>query len=139
MFDRFLEQTKNMPKVFDAKTHAVLDYLTVGAFFIMGGAFWGRHKRATAVSLLNGLFVLGYSVLTDYDGDGRRPISFETHGKLDVAQATLAGGLPTVLGFRSSKAALPFKIQSVNELFFISVTDFQRQGTIADRRRKQAA
>jgi len=139
MLDGFFHVTRNVRKVFDPKSHAVLDYLTTGAFLVMGAGYWGRHKRATAVALINGFFVLGYSLLTDYDGDHRRPISFETHGKLDLIQAGLAAGLPTLLGFGGS-TALPFRLQAGNELVVVSATDFQRQGTLADQREgRQAA
>jgi hypothetical protein len=134
MFNRVFEVTRNLPKVFDPKTHAVLDHLTTGAFLLMGAAFWGRHRRATAVALINGFFVLGLTLLTDYDGDGRRPISFQKHGELDVLQAALAAGLPTVLGFGSEKAALPFRLQAGNEMLVVSVTDFERRGTVAEER-----
>lgn len=139
MLDRFFRVTEDVPKIFDPKSHAILDHLTTGAFFIMGAAFWGRHRRATATALINGLFVLGISLLTDYDGDGRRPISFETHGKLDLVQAALAAGLPTVLGFGGNRAALPLRLQAANELLVVSVTDFQRQGTVAVERAEQRA
>jgi hypothetical protein len=128
-----------VPKVFDPKTHAVLDYLTTSAFLVMGAAFWGRHKRATAVSLINGIMVLGMSLLTDYDGDGKRPISFETHGKLDLVQAAMAGGLPSLLGFGGSAAAVPFVAQAANEIVVVSVTDFQSQGTVAGRKQMRRA
>jgi hypothetical protein len=139
MFEKFFSLTRDVPKVFDPKTHAVLDYLTTGAFLVMGASFWGRHKRATAVALINGVMVLGVSLLTDYDGDGKRPISFQTHGQLDLVQALLAGGLPTLLGFGNSWAAVPFRVQAANELLVVSVTDFQSQGTIADKQLQHVA
>lgn len=139
MLEQFFGLTRNVPKVFDPKTHAVLDYLTTGAFFIMGAAFWGRHKRATAVALLNGSMVLGVSLLTDYDGDGKRPISFKKHGELDLMQAALAGALPMLLGFGGSSAALPFVLQSGNEMLVVSVTDFERRGTIAGELQERRA
>jgi hypothetical protein len=86
------------------------------------------------VALINGTFVLGLTLLTDYDGDGKRPISFRKHGELDVVQAALAAGLPTMMGFGNSWAALPFRLQAGNEMLVVSVTDFKRQGTVADRR-----
>ncbi len=135
MFDRFFEWTRAVPKVFDPKTHEVLDHLTTGALLLMGAAFWGRHRRASAVALINGAFVLGLTLLTDYDGDGKRPISFRQHGELDVMQAAMAAGLPTVLGFGRSWAALPLRLQAGNEMLVVSVTDYERRGTIADERK----
>ncbi|HYH00129.1 MAG TPA: hypothetical protein VD837_13425 [Terriglobales bacterium] len=139
MFERFFNLTRNVPKVFDPKTHAVLDHLTAGTFLLLGAAFWGRHKRASTVALVNGFMVLGLTLLTDYDGDGRRPIDFETHGKLDIVQAMMAAGMPTIMGFGGSLAALPFRVQAANEMVVVSVTDFQRQGTVAEQRLRTAA
>jgi hypothetical protein len=134
MFDRLFQLTRNVPKVFDPKTHEALDHFTTATFMLIGAAFWGRHRRASAVALINGAFVLGLTLLTDYDGDGKRPISFRQHGELDVVQAAMAAGLPTVMGFGNSWAALPFRLQAANEMLVVSVTDFEGQGTVADER-----
>lgn len=139
MLESFFRLTRNVEKIFDPKTHAVLDYLTTSAFLLMGASFWGRHKRATAVALINGFGVLALALLTDYDGDGRRPISFVTHGKIDLAQAASAAFLPTIMGFGDTPATIPFRLQALNELLVVSVTDFERRGTIQDRRVRPAA
>jgi hypothetical protein len=100
-------------RVIEPKTHKTLDFLTTAAFFIMAGAFWGRHKCATA--LMNGGAVLAATLLTDYDGDGKRPISFPDHGKIVVAQARMASGLPVVMGLANSSAAMLFEAQAIVE------------------------
>lgn len=69
--------------------------------------------------------VLGLALLTDYDGDGKRPISFPTHGKLDAVQAAMAMFMPTVLGFGDDRSALVFRAQALNECAVIALTDFQ--------------
>ena len=38
--------TKKLPKAVTPKGHAVIDYITVGAFLVTGALYWRRHKRA---------------------------------------------------------------------------------------------
>lgn len=119
---------KKLPRVIDPKTHKSLDFLTTAAFFMIAGGFWGKHKRATATALINGGAVLAATLLTDYDGDGKRPISFPDHGKIDIAQASMASGLPVVMGFANSAAAMVFEAQAMVETLVISSTDWEATG-----------
>lgn len=116
---------ERFPKVIHPRTHAALDYFTAAAFFIAAGLFWRGNRRAAASALINGKMVLGMSLLTDYDGDGHRPISFPTHGKLDVVQAGLAATLPSILGFSHKPGSLFFRMQSMNELMVVALTDWE--------------
>lgn len=132
--DRLLDSGRRLPKFVDPRTHAALDFLTVSAFFVMASAFWSRNKGAAATALVNGGMVLGVSLLTDYNGDGRRPIDLRTHGKLDVVQMLTAATMPSALGFGDQSAALPFRLQALNEAMVVGITDWDRVGTAADRR-----
>jgi hypothetical protein len=116
---------RTLPRVFDPKTHEVLDWLVTGYFLVLAGSFWGRHRRAAAVALINAGAVAGLLATTDYDGDGRKPISFETHGTFDLVQAGMASGLPVLLGFGGSAAAMPFQAQALNEIAVVSATDWE--------------
>lgn len=126
-----------IPRVIDPKTHNVLDWLVTGYFMILAGTFWGSNKRAAATALINGGAVLGLTLMTDYDGDGRRPISFETHGKIDLVQAGMASGLPGLLGFASDAAAMPFQAQALNELLVVGATDWEATDRTGLRRRRE--
>jgi hypothetical protein len=126
MLERVERATRNVPRTIDRDTHAALDYLTVAAFMIMGGLFWGRNKRATALALTNGLMVLGVSMFTDYRGSLRRRISFRSHGELDIVQAMNAAGVPLLLGMGAS--AIPFFLQAANEVLVVSSTDWGAAG-----------
>jgi len=126
ILDRVLDQTQRLPKVVDPATHSVLDYLTVSAFMLMAGFFWNRNKRAAATALVNGGMVLGLSMLTDYPG-GLKKISFRDHGKGDILQMLTAAGLPSLLGFGDKAAALPFRMQALNEAMVIGITDFDSE------------
>jgi hypothetical protein len=95
---------------------------------------WGSNRRAGIAALLNGAFVLAYTLYTDYDGDGVRPISFETHGKLDVAQAGFAAAAPTLFAFSDEKKSWFFRGQAMNEFMVLAMTDFPaaQQGKIRE-------
>ena len=117
-----------MPRVIDPKTHKSLDFLTTAAFFMIAGAFWGKHRRAAATALINGGTVLAATMLTDYDGDGRRPISFAKHGRIDVTQATMASSLPVILGFSNHYSASIFEAQAMIETLVVAATDWEAAG-----------
>ena len=120
--------SSRLPKVIDPKTHAVLDYVTTAYFLITAGMFWGRHRRAAATALVNGLSVLGLSLITDYPGGAVPLISFDRgHRTGDIIQAAMAAGMPTLLGFGDKKQALPFRLQALNEVAVVGLTDWEGQ------------
>ena len=116
--------TENVPKVIDARTHAVLDYLTAGSFLAMGFAWMNRHPRASTLAFINGASVLAASLLTDYPGGVWRTLSFRTHGMLDVMQASMSATMPALLGFGSDPEAQFFHAQAALEAGVIAATDF---------------
>ena len=131
---RTLLYTDRTPRVFDRRTHAVLDYLTTGYFFCVAGYYWGTHRRASATALINAFMVLGVSMFTDYPGALRRRIPFETHGKIDEVQAMTAAGLPLLMGFSASPEAVPFQLQALNEIAVVSTTDWESPALDEDRK-----
>jgi hypothetical protein len=66
----------------------------------------------------------GVSLLTDYDGTGRRPISFKMHGTLDTVQAAVAGLAPVMHGFADEPEAKYFWVQVAKEIAVIATTDW---------------
>ena len=73
------EGLPGVPRPISPKTHKVLDVLTTSAFLLAGAFMWSSNRRASAAAFLNAGLVLGMALFTDYDGDGRRPLSFEAH------------------------------------------------------------
>ena len=135
-FSKFDEQSASVvPKAIDPDTHAILDYLTVSAFLVFGGAVMGSNKRAGIAALINGFMVLGVSMFTDYSGSAKKLIPFETHGKLDVVQMSMAATMPTLLGFGDTKSAGFFRGQALNEALVVSLTDWSRRTALSRRRR----
>ncbi len=132
LVDLLLGERGPLPRTIDRREHAVLDYLTTGAFFLMAGFFWGRHRRAAATALINGVMVLGATLVTDYEGGILPAIDFKTHGKLDIIQAGTAAFLPFLLGFGHRAASTPFQLQAATELAVISMTDWASTGFTAE-------
>jgi len=114
-----------IPRPISPKTHRILDFLTSGAFGVVAGLCWGKRQNAAIAAIANGAFVLSYTLLTDYEGNGKRPVSFETHGDLDVIQAGMAAIAPELLGFKNTGIAHFFRGQAVNEAVVIALTDFE--------------
>jgi hypothetical protein len=106
-----------------AGTHAMLDYLTAGGFLMLGWRL-RHHRRAAGLAFANAGAVLAASLLTDYPGGVVRRLTFEQHGKLDVAQAALCVAGPALLGFAGSPEARPFYAQAGVETIIVSKTDF---------------
>jgi hypothetical protein len=108
--------------------HALLDYTVGGAYFIMGFALLPRHRRAGTLALVNGALIYGMSMMTNYPGGLWPRFSFKTHRNLDVAQASLAGLGPYLLGFSNDPEASYFYEQAVSELAVIAATDWDGTG-----------
>ncbi len=125
---RTLMLGNRLPRVIDPHSHEVLDYLVTGYFLVLSGMFWGNHKRASATALINGMAVLGATLMTDYDGDGRKPISFPMHGKIDIAQMGMASMLPVLLGFGGNWRSSLFQLQAASEAAVIASTDWEATG-----------
>lgn len=121
-----LDRIPGIPKPIKPQTHRLLDWATIGAFFVIGGLLWKNNKRGTIAALANGGMVLGATLMTDYDGNGERPLSFHTHGKLDIGQLSLAAASPHLFGFADEHpvAAWIFRAQAMTETTVVSLTDW---------------
>jgi hypothetical protein len=116
---------RNAPKFINPTVHAWLDVAVTTYFFGLGAWFLSRGKKGAATAaFVNGAMVAGVSAFTDYDGDGRRPISFKMHGTLDAVQATAAAIGPVLHGFADEPEAMFFYGQAANEVGVIAFTDW---------------
>jgi hypothetical protein len=117
--------TGSMPKVIDARTHAVLDYVTAGGFFALGLSLLNRNRRAAMLAFVNGGAVLGLSLMTDYPGGVFPTVSFKTHGAVDALQAAMTATGPALLGFAGEPEAQIFHAQAALETGIIAATDWE--------------
>ncbi|MCU1303475.1 MAG: hypothetical protein JWQ87_3759 [Candidatus Sulfotelmatobacter sp.] len=129
---------KKAPKFISPKVHAWLDVAVTGYFLGIGTWFAMRGKTGPATAaFLNAGMVAGVSLMTDYEGTGKKPISFKMHGTLDAVQATTAAIAPVLQGFAGETESAFFYGQAANELAVIASTDWD-EGMPAKTRRKAA-
>ena len=114
-----------MPKVVDAKTHAVLDYVMGGACLALGAFFWKRNKRAAIAASMCGAATLANAMLTDYPGGVKKILSFETHGRIDAGLAGLTATMPSFFAFRGEDEAKYFTGLALAETVVAGLTDFE--------------
>ena len=114
-------------KIIDPATHAVLDYVTAATFLTMGMAMRNRHRGASTLAFMNGIAVLGLSLLTRYPGGVFKVLSFKTHGMVDAVQAGMSAVGPALLGFAGDKEAAMFYGQAALEGGVIAATDWSQE------------
>ena len=129
---------QKVPKLISPRIHAWLDVAVTGYFAALGVwfALHGKRRPATA-AFVNAGMVAGVSLLTDYEGNGKKPINFKLHGTLDAVQATKAALAPVLYDFADESEAAFFYGQAVNELAVIASTDWD-EGMPAASLRKAA-
>ncbi len=130
---------RKMPKFISPRVHSWLDVAVTGYFAALG--FWcaGRGKGGAAVAaFVNAGMVAGVSLLTDYEGNGSKPINFKLHGTLDAVQAATAALGPVLHGFADEPESALFYGQAANEVAVIASTDWDA-GIRSGRRRRKAA
>jgi hypothetical protein len=112
LVNKAVESVANrLPKIISPKAHAVIDYITVGTFVLMGALFWKNSKRAAIAAWCCGAAEATNALLTDFPGGVTDVISFETHGKIDAAMAGTVATLPNLLGFSGEPEAKHFRME----------------------------
>jgi hypothetical protein len=125
--------TKRMPKAVTPKGHAVIDYITCGAFIVTGALYWGRHKRAALSAFICGGAELALSLLTDYPGGVKKVISFPTHCKVDLGLAAMTAAMPEFMGFKDDREKRFFLAQSAGITIATNLTDVGGSRDFEDR------
>lgn len=115
---------RKMPDVINPTTHAVLDYVVAGSFFLKAALLWSRKRRAAAGALICGGAALANALVTDYPGGVFRKISYRTHGRNDAAIAGFTASAPRLLGFAKDEEATFFSVEAVVETVVTELTNF---------------
>jgi hypothetical protein len=124
----------NAPKLISPRVHRWVDVAVTSAFAIVGGIALSRGKgRAATGAFINAGMVAGLSMLTDYDGDGRKPVGFKMHGFMDLIHAATAATAPLTLGFANEPEATFFYSQAGSEIGVVATTDWNA----ADRKARR--
>ena len=130
---------RSVPKLISPRVHRWRD-IAVTSYFV-GLGIWcairGKGGAATA-AFINGGMVAGVSAMTDYEGDGTKPINFKLHGTLDAVQATTAALAPVLHGFADEPEAAFFWGQAANEVAVIATTDWDAGMPVGNRRSRAA-
>jgi hypothetical protein len=130
--------TKKLPKAITPKGHAVIDYLTVGAFLVTGALYWRRHKRTALSAFICGGAELALSLITDYPGGVKKVISFPTHCKVDLGLAAMTATMPEFMGFKDDREKRFFLAQSAGITLATNLTDVSRSREFEDRNLRAA-
>jgi hypothetical protein len=129
---------KRLPKVIGPRAHAIADYATAGALFVLGALFWPNNKRAAVGAFLCGSAVTATSLLTDYPGGVMRVISFDTHARIDAGLAGLTATMPNFLAFKDEEEAKYFRGCAVATTLIAGLTDFEEPSNVIEMPRRTA-
>src|SRR5262249_60730235 len=100
--------TQRMPKAITPKAHAIIDYLTIGAFLVTGAGYWRGHKRAALSAFFCAGAELALNLMTDYPGGIKKEICFPTHCKIDFSLASMSAGMPDLSGLEDDRGRMYF-------------------------------
>ena len=123
---------KRLPKVVNPRAHAVLDYVTAGAFLALGVMCWSRNKRASVGAFLCGAATAANAMLTDYPGGVTKVISYPTHGQIDAGLAGLAATMPNIFAFQEEDEAKYFRGLALAETIITGLTDFEADSKVIE-------
>ena len=124
---------KPVPRFISPKGHAIIDYFTIGSFFLSAAWFWGRHKRAALAALTCGGAELAVSLLTNYPGGVKKAISFHRHGEIDLGLAAMTATMPEFLAFKESDEKKFFLAQGAFITAVRELTTFPEKPSFAER------
>jgi hypothetical protein len=114
-----------MPKKISPRVHAALDYAVAGSFLLAGAIFWKRNRRAAVGSLLCGGATGAVSLLTDYSGSGRKPISYSMHGQIDAGLIAMTAAMPKLVGIEDDPQAKFFSGEAAAKTAITAMTNFE--------------
>lgn len=113
-----------LPKVVDARTHGIIDYVHAAFFFGLAIACRKSEPRAALAAAITGSFILVESLLTDYPLGVAKVIPFETHGRMDAAFAATSFMVPKLCGFEGTGPATVFQGNGFAESAVVAMTDW---------------
>lgn len=117
---------KRMPKVISPRIHLALDCAVAGSFLLAGAIFWKRNRKAALGSLLCGGATAAVSLLTDYSGEGGKPISYPMHGQIDAGLMTMTAAMPRLVNIEDDPEARFFAGQAIAKTAITAMTNFNQ-------------
>ena len=125
---------KPFPRAISPKTHAIIDYITVGSSFVTAAWFWGRSKRAAIAALISGGAELAISLLTNYPGGVKKVINFRTHREIDFGLGAMTATMPEFLAFKDENERKFFLAQGAMITAVSELTRFPDKAVRAERK-----
>ena len=124
---------KPVPRFISPRAHAVIDYVTVGSFFMSAIWLWHRNKRAALAAILCGGAELAVSLLTNYPGGIKKAISFRTHGNIDLGLGAMIATMPEFLAFQDDAEKKLFLTQGAVVTAVRELTQFPEKPSFTER------
>jgi len=115
-----------LPKVASPQTHSMLDYAMASVFFVAGGWFWKRNRRASVAAFANGGVIAAVALATNYPGGVRKKISYRMHGGIESVLPAVTASLPSIGGFSEKKEAQFFSIMAIATVAVAALTKFEQ-------------
>ncbi len=113
------------PRVINARTHSVIDYIHAATNFAAGVVFRKRDNvRASNAAFALGAGVLANALCTDYPLGVFRVYSFKTHGILDYGVAAASAIMPELLRIQDTPEAGYFRGQGGGETVIAAISDY---------------
>lgn len=125
---------KPLPRMISPKAHAVLDYVSIGAFFAASSWFWKHNTRAAIAAMICGSAELAISLLTDYPGGAKRMIDFGTRREIDLGLAAMTATMPEFLAFKDEPEKRFFLAQGMLISAATELSQFPEQPDRAEKR-----
>ena len=117
-------------KIINTGLHGWLDYIA-GIIQITGPFIGGLHYETpeALVPLVLGIFLIIYSLFTDYEHSLVKKIPMHAHLKLDGIAALLLGFSPWVFGF-AKELRWPYIVMAIVEVIIILLSKRKRESII---------
>jgi hypothetical protein len=113
-----------MPRLFSARTHAVIDYIHAGTNIAMGFALRRRDRKASNAAFAVGAGILANAFMTDYPGGVFRLYDFKVHGVMDYGVAALCTAMPEIIHPRRTGSSAFFRSEGIGEFGIAATTDY---------------
>jgi hypothetical protein len=125
---------KPVPRIVSPEAHAIIDYMTVGTFFLSALWFWRKSKRAAVASLISGGAELAVSLLTNYPGGAMKIIPFRKHRDIDFGLGAMTATLPEFLAFQDEPEKKFFLAQGAMITIVSELTSVPGKSAHAERK-----
>lgn len=116
---------KRKPKIINARTHAIIDYIHAGTNLAAGVILRNKNRRASNAAFALGAGILANALMTDYPLGVFRLYSFKTHAILDYGVAIASGMMPEVARIKETPAAKFFRVEGSGETAIAAMTNYE--------------